>query len=72
MSLRRLAADWAHNCVAHRLLFWTDPLAALRVDRAPRTRLARMALRFHDWTATVAYPCSAPVIATGSGSSLVP
>jgi hypothetical protein len=40
--MRRLLADFVHNCIAHPLLFWT--------------REARWAVRLHDRSAAIAYP----------------
>jgi hypothetical protein len=39
--MSRLAL-FAHQCIAHPLLFWT--------------RDARWAVRFHDWTAKILWP----------------
>lgn len=46
MNLRRLAASYLHNCVAHRLLFIADVLEALGYKKEA-SRLDA----FHDWSA---------------------
>jgi hypothetical protein len=42
VSARQFIADFAHNCVAHPLMFFT--------------RNAAWSVRFHDWTAGIAWP----------------
>jgi hypothetical protein len=42
LAAKRVLAEFAHNCVAHPLLFWT--------------RKAPWATAFHDWTSRIAWP----------------
>ncbi len=45
--IRRLAASYLHNCVAHRLLFIADLLDELGCKKA-----GAKIDSFHNWTAT--------------------